>query len=409
MGNVLEHHGKGLLARVGIPVPRHAVADTPEEAAARAREIGLPVVIKALVPVGGRGKAGAVRIADTVIEVEQQARALLEGPPVRGFPVEQILVEEKLDIAAEWYLAAAVDHRLMSPVIMAGTHGGMDVEESVRAAPGSMAIESLRPGEVLRPFEAQRLWNGRGAEGAVLGSIAHMTVLLNRALYDYDATLIEINPVAVLEDNRAVAAAVVMKIDDAALFRQPLLADVVQVGSDRAWRPLTELESQAVALNQTDPYRGTARYTEMPGGDIGFLCGGGGGSLLFYDALQAAGGRPANYTEFGGNPTEHKVRGLTRIVLSKPGVRGLFVAQNITNNTQVDVVARGVVAALRDLNLDATRFPVVVREAGLNDEAGARIFREAGVEWHGEDLTMTEAARLMVARMRQVYPGYPDI
>ena len=127
--------------------------------------------------------------------------------------------------------------------------------------------------------------------------------------------------------SKVIAAASLMAVDDCAMYRHPELSDMVQIGSDRAWRPLTALEKQVVEVNEADPYRGTARYTEIDGGDIGFMCGGGGGSLMMFDALLSYGGKPANYTEFGGNPPEQKVFGLVKGILSKPGVEGLSCRQ----------------------------------------------------------------------------------
>jgi succinyl-CoA synthetase beta subunit/citryl-CoA synthetase large subunit len=195
-------------------------------------------------------------------------------------------------------------------------------------------------------------------------------------------------------------AAAVMSIDDSAMYRQPALNGMIQLGSERAWRPLTDLEKQMVEVNESDPYRGTARYTEMPEGEIGFMCGGGGGSLLCFDTLKAFGGSPANYSEVGGNPPEDKVYGLTKGILSKPGVKSLFVCHNITNNTQVDVLARGIVRALKDLSIDCRTFPVVVREAGVNDSAAREIFMSAGVEYYGDDATITEACGRMVSLLK---------
>ena len=192
-----------------------------------------------------------------------------------------------------------------------------------------------------------------------------------------------------------------LAIDDAALFRHRTLRDFVQAGSEKIWRPLTEREEAVNAINAAEPYRGSARYLELDGGDIGFLCGGGGASLVLFDSLVAAGGQPANYAEFGGNPTETKVAGLARVVLSKPGVRGLFVAHNITNNTQVDVVARGVVQALRDCGR-SNALPVVAREIGVNDVEGKAIFEAASIQYFGEESTLTDAARAMVDAMKQV-------
>jgi succinyl-CoA synthetase beta subunit/citryl-CoA synthetase large subunit len=140
----------------------------------------------------------------------------------------------------------------------------------------------------------------------------------------------------------------------------------------------------------------------MDGGNIGFMCGGGGGSLLSFDALVNLGAEPANYTETGGNPPEEKVYGLTKGILSKTGVKGLFVSQNITNNTQIDVMAKGIVRAIEELKLDLSSFPIVVRQAGVNDEEGKRIFTEAGITYFGEERTIEEAAAEMAKRMEGV-------
>jgi succinyl-CoA synthetase beta subunit/citryl-CoA synthetase large subunit len=141
----------------------------------------------------------------------------------------------------------------------------------------------------------------------------------------------------------------------------------------------------------------------MEGGDIGFLCGGGGGSLLCYDTLLRYGGQPANYTEFGGNPTENKVAGLVKGVLSKPGVKGFFMCGNITNNTQTDVVAKGITRAFKELGIDSQGFPTLVRLPGVNDSEAAGIYSEAGIEYHQDDITMEDAARLIVEKMKQAY------
>ncbi len=399
MGKLLENHSKKIIAEAGVSVPKNAVARTPEDAAEKAAEIGFPVVLKALVPVGKRGKAGAIKFANDTQEVTDYTRELL-AMTVRHFPVEKVLVEEKISIAQEWYLSIAIDKQAKAPVIIASLDGGVDVEQLSREHPEKVLTKHIDPVLGLAEFEIKEIWSELGLTGKPLILATQALVRLVRVFLENDATILEINPLVLTDSGEVMAAASVMSVDDSAMYRHTELSTMVQLGSERSWRPLTELEKQMVEVNELDPYRGTARYTEMDGGDIGFLCGGGGGSLLSFDALVSFGGKPANYSEVGGNPPERKVYGITKGILSKPGVRGLFVAHNITNNTQVDVMAKGVVQALQDMGKDPLTFPVIVREAGVNEKDAKEIFMAAGIEYYGDDATITEAAQRMVERLK---------
>lgn len=406
MGKILEHHSKQLIRQAGVPTPQSWSVETPEQAKDITRQHGGPVVLKALIPVGKRGKAGAIKFATTPEEAGDYARALL-SMTVRNYPVHKVLVEEKADILEEWYVSITIDKNRQMPVIIATTEGGIDVEELVLHHPEKVVIEHVNPVTGLPAYKTKEIWSRLDLSGKPLLLASDVLLNLYDAFLQYDCYLLEINPLVLTKQGEVIAAASVMAVDDAAMYRQKALTDMVEVGSERTWRPLTELEKQMIAVNDAD-YRGTARYTEMDGGDIGFMCGGGGGSLLSFDALVDMGGRPANYTETGGNPPEEKVYGLTKGILSKPGVKGLFVAHNITNNTQIDVMARGIVQALQELSVNPQEFPVVVREAGVNDAVGKQIFQDAGIEYYGEDVTIGEAAAIMMQRMRTAYPDlYP--
>ncbi len=401
MGRVLEHDSKQILKKHGIPAPENRVALTHKEAGAIMEELGNKVVLKALIPVGKRGKNGAIQFASTRAEAEEKTRQLLEMT-VRSFPVERVLVEQCLDIAEEWYVSITLDTQKQLPVIIAATEGGVEVEDLVRNSPEKVKIAHVDPFVGLQPFQAKEIWSDLGLTGKALVQAASILTKLYRVFVQYDCYILEINPLVLTRSGEVVAAASVMGIDDAALYRQPELKGIVEVGSERSWRPMTELEKRMIEINDAD-YRGTARYTEMDGGNIGFMCGGGGGSLLCYDALLKLQAAPANYSETGGNPPVEKVYGLTKGILSKPGVQGLFVAHNITNNTQIDVMAAGIVQAIRELGLDPRKFPIVVREAGVNDAEGRRIFESAGVTYLGEEVTIEEAAAIMVERMKETY------
>lgn len=401
MGRVLENHSKALIRQHAVPVPQHWTVASGEEAEQVALKYGKPVVLKALVPVGKRGKAGAVKFANTPSQAREAAETLL-NMTVRNFPVEKVLVEERLNIREEWYVSLTIDPQKQLPVIIATTEGGVDVEELIKKNPGKVVFFHVDPFCGLMPYQAKEIWHRLGLTGKPLVQASAILCRLYEVFTRYDCYLLEINPLVLTEEGNVVAAASVMGVDDAALFRQPQLEGIVEVGSERSWRPLTRLEKEMIAVNNAD-YRGTARYTEMNDGDIGFMCGGGGGSLLSFDALVKLGGKPANYSETGGNPPEEKVYGLTKGILSKEGVRGLFVAHNITNNTQIDVMARGIVRAIKELGIDPKTFPIVVREAGVNDEEGRRIFEEAGITYFGEEVTIEEAAAKMIEKMKEVY------
>ncbi len=405
MARLLEHNSKQLLRKLKIPVPIGEVASTPAQAEEIAQQIGFPVAVKGLIPVGKRGKAGAIGFAASREEVFCQAEQIL-GMTVSFYPIEALLIEQKLAIQQELYLSITIDKAAKCPVIIASTLGGIDIEELSREHPGKASktfIDSLLG---LPGYKAIEIWSDLGLTGKLLRQAGTILMRLYQMFIKFDATIVEINPLVITNEDALIAAACVLSIDENALYRQPEIAEMVQPGSDRAWRPLTELERKLIAAGEDEAYRGTARYTEFDGGDIGFMCGGGGASLLLMDALRQYGGRPANYSEIGGNPPESKVYQLCRGVLSKQGVKGLFLAHNITNNTRIDVMAKGVVRALAEMGIDPSQFPVVVREAGTYDEEGKQIFQAAGIEYHGEDITLEQAAHLMVKKMRQVYPDY---
>lgn len=404
MARLLENHSKQILLDNRVPVPRFQTAGTAEEAGSAAEAIGGQVVIKALVPVGKRGKAGAIKFADEPWQAVALAGELL-GTTVRNYPVEKVLVEERINIDQELFVSITLDKMARKPVILASSAGGMDVEEISSKYPDKMKMTHLDPYKGLPDFKAKEIWADLGLTGSILREATSVLIKLYNVFFKYDCTILEINPLVITKDGKICAAASVMAVDDSAMFRHPELADFVQLGSERSWRPLTELEKQIVEVNELDPYRGTARYTEIDGGDIGFMCGGGGGSLMAFDTLLSYGGKPANYTEFGGNPPERKVYGLVKGILSKPGVKGLLVCANITNNTQVDVVAQGIVRALQDKNVDPNTYPVLVRLAGVNDAVGREVFTSSGVEYYGEEITMTMACAKMVEKMNKAYAG----
>ena len=407
MARVLENVGKDLLRQNKVTTTEFLVVSSAKEARSAAEKIGCPVVVKALVTVGKRGKAGAVKFAESPDEAEKAAEKIL-SMTVRNFPVERLLLEKKLDISQELYVSITYDSSEMAPVIIASSAGGISIEEIAKNQPEKIIKFPVHVQGGLNSYEAKEIWSDLGLTGSALQKATAILPRIYQFFVKYDATIVEINPLAITSSGDVVAAAILMGVDDDALYRQPQLSDKVGAGSDRAWRPLTDLEKAMIEVDKTEAYRGTARYTEMEGGNIGFFCGGGGGSLLSYDALVRFGGKPANYTEFGGNPPEAKVRGLVKGVLSKPGVKGFYMNLNITNNTQTDVVAKGIIGAFQDLKIDPKRFPTVLRLAGVHDSEAKKLCIEAGLEYHGDDITMEDTARIIVDKMKKAYPGEVD-
>jgi succinyl-CoA synthetase beta subunit len=399
MARILEHHAKQMFANAGIPIPEGYAAVSADQAASIAEGLNGPVVIKALVPVGKRGQAGAIQFAEDSRGASQAARDLI-GRYIGAYMIDTVLIEERIDITRELYISISIDRDERRPRIVFSASGGMSIEDIARDHPNALISEVLSPSDGLPAYRARELWVEAGIRGEVIPRLGHITTRLWDLFVQHDLRVIEINPLFITPDNTIVAGDAVLSVDDSASFRHPDLSRFAVPGTDRSWRPMTDLEGWAQKVHEADPYRGSARYLELDGGTIGFLCGGGGASLLLYDHLVQAGGQPANYAEIGGNPTEEKVAGMTRVVVSKPGVEGLFVAHNITNNTQTDVIARGVVAGLRQAGKDPVSFPVVAREAGLHDEEGRRIFEQAGISYFGEETTLAEAAQKMVDAMR---------
>jgi succinyl-CoA synthetase beta subunit len=401
VARIPEQHSKIFLARHSISVPRGEVANSPREAVSAARRLGGPVVLKALVAQNRRAKAGGIRFPTGLDEIESAAAGLLSAS-IGGSSADAVLVEERLDLERELFFSLVIDKDRQLPVALASMSGGIDIEETQARDPETIQTATLDPWGRDIGHRLRTLWSSLGLTGPDLHAVAALSERAAGLFFSWDATILELNPIGLVRgeegSGRAVAVGVVLGIDDQALGRQPELAAVADRGADQR-RPSTELELQALEIASVEPYRGTARFMELEG-EIGLLVGGGGGSLVFFDAVRRAGARPACYTEIGGNPSAEKVRGLTRVVLSCPGVKGLLVGHNITNNTQVDLVAQGVVAALQELGIDPRMFPVVAREVGTGDERGRVLFEQAGIEYLGEDSTLEEGARRIVERVR---------
>lgn len=394
---LFEYESKRILQSAGMPLPKGKLVSTPEAAREAAEEIG-PVVLKVQVLATGRGKAGGVRFAGTPAEAEQVAAQML-GMAIKGYTVQQLLVEEKLPIATELYLAATFEERTKGRLMMASEAGGMDINEVAEKDPDRIKKVSLGPWIGMHPFNARELAFGLGLTGKVNSAAQSVFLKLWSVFETFDATLAEVNPLVVTQDGRVVAADAHIEIEDDSLYRQrDRLAALGILERDDNAKPPTPFEVEALAIDKAD-YRGVAgRVVEFPG-NLGLLIGAGGGSLTLFDAILRNGGRPANYCEVGGNPPVSKIYRLTKLILQKPGVKGLAVMTNVFSNSRVDFLARGVIKAMLELGIDPATYPIVFRSAGAFEEDAYAILRKYGVKYLGREVAFEDAARAAVKMM----------
>jgi succinyl-CoA synthetase beta subunit len=358
--DLVEWHGKRLFAAAGIPVPRGTVARTVDEACAAAATLGFPVVVKAQVLTGGRGKAGGVRTAGSSGELAAVARHILDLT-IRGYAVEALLIEAVLAIRHELYLAVTLDRRRRRPLLLVSAEGGMDIEQVAREHPGSLFKAPLDP--LLEPSQAVHdgAWealSGAAAAARLDGGLRDELVDLATAVYclyrDHDATLVELNPLAVVEGDgdgiRLMALDAKVSVDDNALFRQPDLA-AWRTGEDERERRAREAGVTYVTLD----------------GDVGVIGNGAGLVMSTLDLIAAAGGRAANFCDIGGGARADQIAAALQIVTADERVRGLLV--NVFGGiTRGDEVARGLLVGLRQL--PDRSLPMVVRLDGNNAAAG---------------------------------------
>ena len=372
---LLEYEAKEYFRRHGIPTPQGRMVTTSREARDYTASLGKPVVIKAQLPVGGRGKAGGVRFADTPEEAAEAAEALL-GMRIKGLPVEKLYVEEKLKIVNEIYLGVTVDRRNKSYVVLASSEGGMDIEEVAAKTPDRIVRHLVDPLHGLRSYHANLIAKRLGYSGRKLLQFATFVESLYGLTLEMEAELTEINPLAEVEDGFTAADAR-LNVDNNALFRHRELKERL-LESYRG--ELTEREMEARSQGLT--------YVELDG-DIGIIGNGAGLTMATLDTVMLHGGRAANFLDLGGGATPESIGEAAEFVLRDERTKALLV--NVLGGiTRCDHIAEGVVAARREV---AAEKPVVVRMMGTNEEEGRRILKEAGIDSLG---SMEEAAGLAV-------------
>lgn len=372
-----EYQAKDILARYGIPLYAGRVAFTPEEAEAIAREIGGPVVIKAQVYVGGRGKAGGIQFGDTP-EQARAAAAKVLGMDIKGLKVEKVLVVSKLDIQAEYYLGIILDRKTQTPIVMVSKEGGIDIEEVAATAPEKIIKYPIDMHWGLRPFEARDIVARAGFPHSIIAKSGAILSALAKAFIESDASLAEINPLALAPDGQVYAADAKILIDDNGLFRQKEYASWAEPEESN---PL-EYEAKKAGLT----------YVKLDG-DIGIIGNGAGLVMTTLDMVARVGGKPANFLDIGGGAKAEVMHKSLTFVARDPQVKGILV--NIFGGiTRGEEVAKGVIMAQSEL---PQGMPIVVRLSGTGAEEGRALLKDAGLDW-GKD--MRDAAQKIVAAVR---------
>jgi succinyl-CoA synthetase beta subunit len=355
---LLEYQAKEVLGALGVPIPPGRVARTAEEAAAACAEIG-PVAVKAQVPVGGRGKAGGIKLAQTPEEARAAAAQII-GMDIKGFRVPLVYCEGALDIGQEVYLGFTVDRDARANILMLSARGGMDIEEVAEETPEAIARLYPNPWRGPLDFELNQLtWEAGLGEHA--RALLPLVKKLYRAITEYDAVTAEINPLVITRSGELIAGDAKLETDENAAFRHQ------------------DLEERYGAVLEGDPYEREAKKRNLTyvslDGEIGIIGNGAGLCMGTLDLVQRAGGRPANFCDIGGGAKAEVVENALAVILMNPRVRGVLM--NVFGGiTRGDEVARGLVQARDSLGMT---LPLVVRLSGTNQEEGRAILQENGI------------------------------
>jgi succinyl-CoA synthetase beta subunit len=376
--DLLEYQGKQLFARAGIPVPGGQPARTVDEAIAAAKEVGFPCAIKAQVKIGGRGKAGGIKIAQDEEQAREYANAIL-GMDIKGFTVHEVWIEGASEIEAEYYASIIFDRSAKKPLLMLSTRGGMDIEAVADEDPGAIATLHVDPLLGYQDFHGRKLAYDAGIPADLVRPVGAFLHRLYAAFVAEEATLVEVNPLIVTPGREVMALDAKVTLDDNALMRHP---DNAQLRD-----PSDENEQEQMAKE-----RGLT-FVKLDG-DIGILGNGAGLVMSTLDVVAQYGGRPANFLDAGGGSKAEAITSAVEVILSNPSVKAVLF--NIFGGiTRCDEVANGLIEAFNQLG-DAITVPFVVRLDGTNDEEGRRILAEAALPNVHTAATMNEAAEKVV-------------
>ena len=376
-----EYQSKEIFTTYDIPIPRGKLASTPEEAKLIAEELNCAVVLKAQVLVGGRGKAGGIRLVRTPYDAEEEASKILGGR-IKDLPVRRLLVEEAVNFNQEIYLGMTVDRKSGQTLLIASAAGGIDIEEVARSTPEKISRIRVNPLLGLRDFQARNLASEIEISRELWRSFIILTQNLYRAYTNLDATLAEINPLVVTTEQRFIALDGKMILDDNALFRHPEFVDKRDISAEQP----EELEARKFGLS----------YIQLEG-NIGCLVNGAGLAMATMDIIQHKGGEPANFLDIGGGASAEKVAAALRIILADKNVRTVLI--NIFGGiTRCDEVAKGIQQALQEI---ATDIPFVIRLVGTNEVEGRAILASANLDTAE---TLQEAAEKAIAMSKESLP-----
>ena len=373
-----EYQSKQIFAKYGIPIPKGKIAVTAEEAKVIARELGGRVVIKSQVLVGGRGKAGGIKVAKDPNEAEQLAAQILRME-IKGLPVRKVLVDEAANIKTEIYLGITNDRAARKPVMMASAAGGVDIEEVARETPEKIIKVHIDPLLGLRDYQARDIAAGIDLPRELWREFNVIASGLWRAYAENDATLAEINPLIINGDNKLTALDGKMLIDDNALFRHADLADMRDIDEEAP----AETEARKYGLS----------YIKLDG-TIGCMVNGAGLAMTTMDIVKLFGGEPANFLDVGGGAGSEKVAAAMKIILTDKNVKAVLF--NIFGGiTRCDEVARGILTAMDEVKPNV---PMVVRLVGTNAEEGRRLLADANMITAE---TLVDAAQKAVAASKK--------
>ncbi|HLL86379.1 MAG TPA: ADP-forming succinate--CoA ligase subunit beta, partial [Thermoleophilaceae bacterium] len=386
--DLLEYQGKQLFRDHGVPTPDGQPAQTAQEAVEAAEELGYPVVIKAQVLIGGRGKAGGIKVANDREEAREHAEAIL-GMDIRGLTGRELYVEAATDIAEEYYAAILLDRGAKQPMAMLSRMGGMHVEEIAERDPAAIARVHVDPLVGFQDFHARRLCFEAGIPGDVIRPVGALLARLYETFVEEDAMLVEVNPLLVTGSRDVVALDAKVTVDGNALFRHP---DVAAMRNPSADDPQEQMARE----------RGLT-YVKLDG-NIGVLGNGAGLVMSTLDVVAQAGGRPANFLDAGGGSKAEAIVDAVEVILSDPKVDAVLF--NIFGGiTRCDEVARGLVTAFGQIDVTV---PFVVRLDGTNDEEGRRIIAEANLDGVHVEKTMLGAAARGVELATEGSPRPPE-